>query len=172
MSPLNFPSSVVQKVVAMGMACAAHMQPVAHEPSGFLFVSPWLLVFNVSKASPERFAMTFRASLGRDKVEILVLLPSGDVCLCWETIAALVSVERSLVLEIGTTLGDVSSLCFFTFAVGLRIPCPSTAMFMPMYGGADTWGWWKTNGYKIMGSSLDFKVRIERLMMKRFSKQV
>ena len=137
MSPFNFPSSVVQKVVAIGIDFGAHIQPIAQEPSGFFFD----LESVVTNASPEVFTKIFRVSFGREREAILAAaLPSGDNSLCRGRDAGLPplpSAGVSLALPMGTTLGEVTSLCFF-IPVGFRIPCPSTAMFMPMYGGADT----------------------------------
>ena len=138
MSPFNFPSSVVQKVVAIGMDCGVHMQPIAQEPSGFFLASTSRLESVVTKVSPEVFAKIFRVSFGREREAILALMPSGDSSLC-RGLPPLPSAGVSLALGMGTTRGEIASLLFFfVFPVGFRIPCPSIAMLMPMYGGADT----------------------------------
>ena len=147
MRPFNLPSSVVQNAVAIGIDCGGQMQFIAQEPSGFLtgfFVSNRLLESLVSKASPEELPMTLRVSLGRDRDVIMEALNSGDISLERGTEEGLppplISTVVSMCLATGTTLGDVTSLCFLVITGGLRSPWPSTAMFMPMYGGAVTTG--------------------------------
>ena len=128
MTPFSFPSLVVQKVVAIGIDCGVHTHPIAQEPSGFFesfLPSNRRLVSFVSSASPEELPMTFRVSLGRDKEVILALPPSGDISLGRGAGADLpvpLSGEVSLVLETGTTLGEVTSLCRLVFTGGLRSP--------------------------------------------------
>ena len=128
MSPFSFPSSVVHKVVAIGIDCGAHTHPIAQEPSGFFesfLSSNRRLASLVSGASPEELPMTLRVSLGRDKEVILALPPPGDISLGRGTEAGLpapLSGEVSLGLETGTTLGEVTSLCRLVFTGGLRSP--------------------------------------------------
>lgn len=136
----------MQNVVAIGIDCGGHIQPIAQEPSGFFelfLLSNRLLESVVSNASPEELKMTLRVSLGRDREVILALPPSGDISLGPDAKAGLLpllSAGASLCLETGAVLGDVTSLCRLVFTGGLRRPWPSKAMFMPMYGGAVTCG--------------------------------
>lgn len=84
-SPFNFPLSVVQKVVAIGIGCGVHMQPIAHEPSGFFLDSARRLESVVTSASPEVFTKIFRVSFGREReatLEALAVVASGDDSLC------------------------------------------------------------------------------------------
>ena len=55
------------------------------------------------------------------------------------------SVEASLCLDTGAVLGDVASLCLLDFSGGFRSPWPSTAILIPIYGGAVTCGYKRTN---------------------------
>ena len=126
MRPFNFPSSVVQNVVAIGIDCGGQIQLIAQDPSGFFamfFPSNRLLESLVSNASPEELAMTLRVSLGRDREVVLETLISGDISLGRGTevvFPPLLSTVLSLCLDTGTTLGDVASLGLLVFTGGLR----------------------------------------------------